>query len=53
VVIGGNIAKACDWFLQRVEQDLQEQGLTIPLRIARLGENAHIMGAAGCWIEHI
>jgi glucokinase len=53
VVIGGNIAKSSDWFLPRVESDLQEQGIDIPLRIARLGEHAHIMGAAGCWIEHI
>ena len=53
VVIGGNIAKSSDWFLPRVESDLQEQGIDIPVRIARLGENAHIMGAAGCWIENI
>jgi glucokinase len=52
-VIGGNIAKSSDWFLPRVESDLQKQGIDIPLRIARLGENAHIMGAAGCWIENI
>lgn len=52
-VIGGNIAKSSDWFLPRVESDLQKQGINIPLRIARLGENAHIMGAAGCWIENI
>jgi glucokinase len=52
-VIGGNIAKSSDWFLSRVESDLQKQGINIPLRIARLGENAHIMGAAGCWIENI
>jgi glucokinase len=53
VVIGGNIAKACDWFLSKVEKDLEAQGITIPLRIARLGEDAHIMGAAGCWMDNI
>jgi glucokinase len=53
VVIGGNIAKSSDWFLPRTESDLQEQSIHIPLRVARLGEHAHIMGAAGCWIENI
>ena len=53
VVIGGNIAKAGEWFLSRVEKDLETQGITIPLRTARLGEDAHIMGAAGCWMDEI
>lgn len=53
VVIGGNISKSADWFLEHVERTLLAQSIDIPIRIARLGENAHIMGAAGCWIEHI
>lgn len=53
VVIGGNIAKSSEWFLPRVEKDLAEQHIHVDIRIARLGENAHIMGAAGCWIENI
>lgn len=53
VIIGGNIAKSADWFLTQVEEDLLAQSIDIPVRIARLGENAHIMGAAGCWMENI
>lgn len=53
VVIGGNIAKTADWFLPEMEKDLNGQGLPVAIRIARLGENAHIMGAAGCWMEKI
>ncbi|WP_315817319.1 hypothetical protein [Paraflavitalea speifideaquila] len=51
VVIGGNISKSADWFLAQVETALEAQSINIPVRIARLGENAHIVGAAGCWIE--
>lgn len=53
IVIGGNISKSAEWFLATVESTLLTQSIDIPVRIARLGENAHIMGAAGCWIEHI
>ena len=53
VVIGGNISKSAEWFLAQVEEELSAQSIQVPLRIARLGENAHIMGAAGCWIENI
>lgn len=53
VVIGGNISKSAEWFLETVEAALLAQSIDIPVRIARLGENAHIMGAAGCWIENI
>lgn len=53
VVIGGNISKSAEWFLTQVEEELQAESITIPIHIARLGENAHIMGAAGCWIENI
>jgi glucokinase len=53
LVIGGNIAKSAEWFLAHAEEALQAQSIDIPIRIARLGENAHIMGAAGCWMENI
>ncbi|NII27272.1 ROK family protein [Pseudoflavitalea sp. X16] len=53
VVIGGNISKSAEWFVATVEEALLAQSIDIPVRIARLGENAHIMGAAGCWIENI
>lgn len=53
IVIGGNIAKSAEWFLAHVEQALLAQSIDIPICIASLGEDAHIMGAAGCWIENI
>jgi glucokinase len=52
VVIGGNISKSAEWFQEHLETALQAQSIDIPIRIARLGENAHIVGAAGCWIDH-
>lgn len=53
VVIGGNIAKSAEWFQPTLEEALLAQSIDIPIRIARLGENAQIMGAAGCWMDHI
>lgn len=53
VVLGGNIAKSAEWFLDAVEAGLHKQSIDIPIRMARLGEDAQIMGAAGCWIEQI
>lgn len=53
VVIGGNIAKSAEWFLAHAESALLAQSIATPLRIARLGENAQIMGAAGCWMEDL
>lgn len=53
VVIGGNIARSAEWFLAHTEAALLAQSIATPLRVARLGEDAHIMGAAGCWIENL
>lgn len=53
VVIGGNIAKTAEWFLAHTEAALLTHSIATPLRIARLGENAQIMGAAGCWMEQL
>lgn len=49
IVLGGNIAKSYRLFLPTLESRLKELGVQVPLRIAMLGENAHIIGAAGCW----
>ena len=49
IVLGGNIAKSYRLFLSALETRLKEQGVHIPIRIAVLGENAHIIGAADCW----
>lgn len=49
IVFGGNIARSHDLFLPALEKDLQGKGHTIPIRIATLGEDAQIIGAADCW----
>lgn len=47
LVIGGNIAKAADLFLYKTTARIHESGYTnIKIEIARLGENAPIIGAA-------
>ncbi len=46
IVLGGNIAKASEYFLPATRNLLQEQGYDVPLYIARFGESAALMGAA-------
>ncbi|WEK38204.1 MAG: ROK family protein [Candidatus Pseudobacter hemicellulosilyticus] len=49
IVLGGNIAKGYELFLPPLEATLAQQGINVPIRIATLGENAQIIGAADCW----
>lgn len=49
VVLGGNIAKSHQLFLPALELALQEKNISVPVRIAMLGEDAHIIGAAANW----
>ena len=49
VVLGGNIAKSYRLFLPALENDLQHRNISVPVRIASLGEDAHIVGAAANW----
>lgn len=49
IVLGGNIAKSHPYFLPELENALGERSIGIPVRIAVLGEDAHIIGAAACW----
>ncbi|WP_127129990.1 ROK family protein [Pseudoflavitalea rhizosphaerae] len=49
VVIGGNIAKSYRLFLPALEIALQQRNINLPIRIATLGEDAHIVGAAANW----
>lgn len=49
IVLGGNISQSYRLFLPELEQRLLAQQVQTPLRIAMLGENAHIIGAAACW----
>lgn len=49
MVLGGNIAKSYRLFLPALELTLQQKGILLPVRIALLGEDAHIVGAATSW----
>ncbi len=49
LVLGGNIARACDWFFPRLKQNLYAAGWCIEPVKAVLGEMASIYGAAGAW----
>lgn len=49
IVLGGNIAKSHPYFLPELENALQDRSINTPVRIAQLGEDAHIVGAAACW----
>lgn len=46
IVIGGNIAKAHELFLPRVEQSLKTLGLMATFHLAQLGEHSAIVGGA-------
>jgi glucokinase len=49
VVLGGNIARSHRLFQPVLENALQEKDIHTPVRIASLGEDAHIIGAAANW----
>lgn len=49
VVLGGNIARAYELFADELQARLQVK--SIPIRIALLGEEAALIGAASCWEE--
>jgi glucokinase len=46
VVLGGNIMLAKNYFLPKVQSNLIHSGSNIPLKVAELGEDAAIIGAA-------
>lgn len=50
IVVGGNISKSHRLFLPALEAALKQKNIFIPIRIALLGEDAHIVGAAACWM---
>lgn len=49
IVVGGNIAKSYQLFLPALEKELTDLSVRTPIRIAALGEDAQIIGAAACW----
>lgn len=46
VIIGGNISKAYRLFLPQVSRMLREHNISIPMKVAEMGEQAAILGAA-------
>lgn len=46
VVVGGNIAKASDLFIPKVQQNLKTLGTTVTFHLAKLGEHSAIVGSA-------
>ncbi|MDG3581054.1 ROK family protein [Galbibacter pacificus] len=50
IVIGGNMSKAGNYFLNEVDIILKKQHINVPIRLARLGEKATLMGAVYNWI---
>ncbi len=51
VVIGGNIAKAFDWFATDLMNATRIQHPGISIEQAILGEEAQLLGAVGSWIQ--
>ncbi|QCR21158.1 ROK family protein [Pontibacter sp. SGAir0037] len=52
VVLGGNISKAHSLFFPAMESYLTQAGIFVPIRIAELGEEAPLVGAASSWIRN-
>ncbi|WP_315823984.1 hypothetical protein [Paraflavitalea speifideaquila] len=49
MIIGGNIAKAWDYFIPAAMERFKQYNTTMNLQRAILGENAAIAGAAFLW----
>jgi len=49
VVIGGNISKAYSLFSAELGKCLEEESIFIPIRVAELGEESALIGAASSW----
>ena len=51
IILGGNIGKSFHLFGDDLQEKLQAQGITIPVKAALLGEEAALLGAASLWQE--
>jgi glucokinase len=51
IVIGGNIAKAFDWFGPMLTSIIGEKNPTIKIELAILGEEAPLSGAVSSWLQ--
>ncbi len=52
IVIGGNITKAQDFFIEQTRKELRQvTGFDIPIHVSLLGENAALIGAASLFID--
>jgi glucokinase len=51
IVMGGNVSKASAYFMPKLEQNLRDFGISIPIKAALLEENAAILGGAYTWLN--
>lgn len=49
IIVGGNIARAWNYFIPAAQQYFRERGVVMNLQPAQLGEHAAIAGAAYLW----
>ncbi len=49
VILGGNIAQAIDLFLPSLNATLQNNGLSVNIKLSELNEHASLIGAASSW----
>ncbi|KAA8477206.1 glucokinase [Arcticibacter tournemirensis] len=49
IVLGGNISKSPELYLKHTEKVLAEAGNNVPITLAKLGEEAALIGGAGVW----
>lgn len=49
VILGGNIAQAIEFFSPSLNEALQANGLTTPIKLSELNEHASLIGAASNW----
>jgi glucokinase len=53
IVVGGNISKASSYFLPKVIALLEKHSVRTPFMLAKLGENAAILGACASWRKEL
>lgn len=49
IVLGGNISKSPELYLEQTKAALADAGFSLPIKLATLGEEAALIGSAGIW----
>lgn len=53
LVMGGNIAKAYPYFQEKFHQNLEKNGISLPVKISAIFEDAAILGAASYALKQV